>query len=347
MHMKCPACQIKLKEDAKFCFQCGRKIPRCPTCGEPVLTRSKFCGKDGTALPQEVLDLLLASSPAAPAGAKPAAPVAPSPRPVEQKREAWTGYETVPVAETNQNPSGKSYCAKCGKAVAEGRQLCSSCKTKARESHAAPYERREEKQSKGNSLIILLVVVTVLVCVATAAVCIAAFSGKTKAEENETVAPPNSGWFEYYDEELGVHVLGTEPEDLEVSVNEAPAERPTEAPTVAPAEPPTEPPTEAPTEPEIDADPRLLYFIENCDSMYLKEDDVQGFDKEMCRIARNSLYAKSGRMFKDSALQEFFEQFDWYDPRISPSDFTGDMLNQYQSANLNVISEYERERGYR
>ena len=346
--MKCPACQTALKDDAKFCFKCGQRIPRCPTCGEPVLTRGKFCGKDGTALPQEVLDLL-PSAPAAGAqpsvkpSSKPAAPVVPPPKPAPRKIEAWGGYENPSPEEPPRNPPKASYCGKCGKPVPQGQQLCAACKAKVQRSQAEQYERRAEKKDTGKILIIILVAVTVIALLATAAVCIAAFGRKSETEDNESVAPPSSGWFEYYDEELGVYVYGTEPQEVEVVETEAPTLPPTEAPT----EPPTEPPTEAPTEPEIDADPRLLYFIENCDSMYLTEEDVEGFDKEMCRIARNSLYAKSGRMFKDSELQEFFEQFDWYDPWVSPSAFTGDMFNKYQSANLNMISRYEREHGFR
>lgn len=56
----------------------------------------------------------------------------------------------------------------------------------------------------------------------------------------------------------------------------------------------------------------LAYFIENCDSEYLSISNIQSFDTGMCRIARNSIYAHSGREFSDIALQEFFSRYDWY-----------------------------------
>ena len=64
----------------------------------------------------------------------------------------------------------------------------------------------------------------------------------------------------------------------------------TTAPTTLPeTNPPTEAPTEAPAEPEVDEDARVLYFINNCDSRYLTAAELEGFDEEMYRIARNSI----------------------------------------------------------
>lgn len=324
--MKCPACQILLKDDAKFCAKCGQRIPRCPTCGEAILTRSKYCGKDGTQLPQEVLDLLPEVPPVQPAP-KLVTPVQP-----ERKEEA---RKTLPPLETprqNPQPPKQSFCAKCGKAIPADQRLCPSCKAQM----AQPKPKSSEKSNKG---LIVLVAITAVICLIALVLCVLALSGKLSREEPKAEAknpaPENSGWLTVDNDQPII----TLPQEIQVAETRAPTEPATE--------PPTEPPTEAPTEPEIDADPRLLYFIENCDSTFLSEEDVKGFDKEMCRIARNALYAKSGRMFNDSALQEFFEQFDWYDPHISPSSFTGDMLNKYQSANLNVISQYERSKGYR
>ena len=124
-----------------------------------------------------------------------------------------------------------------------------------------------------------------------------------------------------------------------------PTEIATELPTEVPTIPVTEAPTELPTEP-IEETP-LLYWIEYCDSVYLTEDTLNGFDSDTCRLARNAIFAKSGREFDDKTLVQYFEQFEWYSPTINPEHFTNNMLNKYQQHNLEVIIAFEESRGYR
>lgn len=90
----------------------------------------------------------------------------------------------------------------------------------------------------------------------------------------------------------------------------------------------------------------LQYFIANCDTEYFSEADIQGFDDDMCCYARNAVYAKSGRVFTDPELRNYFLQYEWYQPTIAPEDFTTDMLNDCQIANRNLILAYEAEHGY-
>ncbi len=88
------------------------------------------------------------------------------------------------------------------------------------------------------------------------------------------------------------------------------------------------------------------YFILNCDKMYFTKEDLLTFDAQMCRMARNGIYARLGRKFKDEVLNSYFTQFDWYMPRLSAEEFSETMLNQYQIANRDLIVAYEREKGY-
>ena len=91
----------------------------------------------------------------------------------------------------------------------------------------------------------------------------------------------------------------------------------------------------------------LEYWIEHCDDQFFAQEDLETFDKSDCRIARNAVYAKSGRKFKDASLQTYFSQFNWYHPTISPDSFSNSILNNFQSHNLNLIIAYEESRGYR
>lgn len=89
------------------------------------------------------------------------------------------------------------------------------------------------------------------------------------------------------------------------------------------------------------------YILEGSDSKYLTKADLAGLTAEECRLARNEIYARHGRIFKDEAIREYFESFDWYYPRIQPDDFEESMLNDYEIANRDLIVEYESEQGYR
>lgn len=80
---------------------------------------------------------------------------------------------------------------------------------------------------------------------------------------------------------------------------------------------------------------------------YLTKSELAGLSAEQCRIARNEIYARHGRMFTDEGLRVYFESFDWYVPCISPNDFEESMLNEYEMANRDLIVEYETEQGYR
>ena len=88
------------------------------------------------------------------------------------------------------------------------------------------------------------------------------------------------------------------------------------------------------------------YIIPGSDSRYLSESDLYGLSQEECRLARNELFARHGRKFKDAELQNYFNQFDWYYPLIEPDDFSESMLNSYEIANRDLLAEYEKKQGW-
>lgn len=91
----------------------------------------------------------------------------------------------------------------------------------------------------------------------------------------------------------------------------------------------------------------VVYFIMHCDTEYLTKNDLKGFNADMCRLARNGIYARLGRKFDDAELQKYFEQFDWYVPSINSDSFPESLLNDCQVANRDLIVAYEKEKGYR
>lgn len=93
----------------------------------------------------------------------------------------------------------------------------------------------------------------------------------------------------------------------------------------------------------VSADDPLQYFIENCDRRYFSAAEISGLDAEELVYARNAIYAKSGRIFNMEKLASYFTKYSWYAPSIPAEEFTEDMLNQYQTANRDLIVARESE----
>lgn len=83
------------------------------------------------------------------------------------------------------------------------------------------------------------------------------------------------------------------------------------------------------------------------DSRLVSEADLEWLSPLECKIARNEIYARHGRIFQDEYLQNYFESCSWYEGRIAAEDFQQDMLNETEKENANTISAYEQKMGYR
>lgn len=97
--------------------------------------------------------------------------------------------------------------------------------------------------------------------------------------------------------------------------------------------------------PNLSYDSSLEYWITYCDTKYMDESYLYGMTKAECRIARNAVYAKSGRIFTSDDLATYFSYYSWYIPRIHPDNFSKSMLNAVQEHNLNVVIAYEKTLG--
>lgn len=86
-----------------------------------------------------------------------------------------------------------------------------------------------------------------------------------------------------------------------------------------------------------------MYFIfPDSSTEYLEFDDFIGLNKDLLRIARNEIYARHGRKFKDAAIQAYFDNMPWYTGYIEPDDFKDDFLNPIEKRNLEMIVDMEK-----
>ena len=89
------------------------------------------------------------------------------------------------------------------------------------------------------------------------------------------------------------------------------------------------------------------YILPDSDSVYIQTSTLEDLTAEQCKLARNEIYARHGRRFNDESIQEYFDQCSWYEGTTAPEDFSEDVLNDYEITNLQTISNYEEEMGYK
>ena len=100
----------------------------------------------------------------------------------------------------------------------------------------------------------------------------------------------------------------------------------------APNEPIPPPPAPAPVS-RSSAD----FVFANSDSVLLTRAMLSNLSPDQLRIARNEIYARRGRFFRDPALAAHFQRFSWYRPYAWEVP-----LNAVEKANVSLIASLER-----
>lgn len=117
-------------------------------------------------------------------------------------------------------------------------------------------------------------------------------------------------------------------------------------PTVSQTEPDTVPTVSqtetAPTTVALNND----FVLPDSSIRVLDKSELAGLSAEQCRISRNEIYAKHGRMFDDAGLQNYFNSCSWYHGTIPADRFSDTMLSDIEIQNRNLIVSYEKEKGY-
>ena len=89
------------------------------------------------------------------------------------------------------------------------------------------------------------------------------------------------------------------------------------------------------------------FILPDSSTRVLDKSELAGFTAEQCRLARNEIYAKHGRMFDDAGLQNYFNSRSWYHGTIPADRFSDTMLSDIEIQNRNLIITYEKEMGYK
>jgi hypothetical protein len=87
--------------------------------------------------------------------------------------------------------------------------------------------------------------------------------------------------------------------------------------------------------------------LPDSDSRYYSYDELSGLTQQQLLLARNEIYARHGWIFEDEQLKEYFTSCSWYNGTVSSENFDLSVLNEYESANKDLIVKYETDVGYR
>lgn len=84
------------------------------------------------------------------------------------------------------------------------------------------------------------------------------------------------------------------------------------------------------------------YILPYSDSCYLSEEDIEGLSAKELRLARNEIYARHGRKFKDKTLQKYFDEKSWYEGEYEPDEFRETWLSLLERKNAAFLLAKEK-----
>ena len=84
------------------------------------------------------------------------------------------------------------------------------------------------------------------------------------------------------------------------------------------------------------------YILPFSDIYKLNDSDLEELTEEELMVARNEIYARHGRLFKNPDLQEYFNARPWYNGQISSEAFDERVLSEVEKWNLQAIVSYEK-----
>ena len=85
------------------------------------------------------------------------------------------------------------------------------------------------------------------------------------------------------------------------------------------------------------------YVLPDSDSRYYSESELKGMSTRDLYVARNEIYARHGRGFKNADLQNYFNSKSWYTKRYEPDEFDkmASTLNDYEQKNADLMLKVE------
>lgn len=87
------------------------------------------------------------------------------------------------------------------------------------------------------------------------------------------------------------------------------------------------------------------YILPDSSWTYLTSEEIADMPLQVVCYAKNEIYARNGRRFVSNELQNYFDQQYWYCGVYAPEQFSDSMLNVYETANVQLLSNREAQLG--
>ena len=231
------------------------------------------------------------------------------------------------------------FCGKCGKQIEDHAKFCPYCGAGTGvnvESKAPEIERPQKAEKMAEEPVKVPVSKSKAGIAVAGIVCVCAIAGGALLFGKSGLTEKKSGTTEMAVEETA-----------DESAVEEVSEANTEETTGLAAE--TESASEAETEEQqvghacgtLEDD----YILPDCATRYYTYEEIRGITPDELYIARNEIYARHGRAFKNEKLAEYFSSKSWYHPIYTPEEFDamGDsVFNEYELANRAVLLDLEK-----
>ena len=96
---------------------------------------------------------------------------------------------------------------------------------------------------------------------------------------------------------------------------------------------------------ETQADQVQGYILPASAYEYLTYEEIASLPLQVVCYAKNEIYARYGRKFVSTELQNYFNAQNWYYPIYEPDQFPSDCFNAYETANVDLLASREAELG--
>lgn len=83
------------------------------------------------------------------------------------------------------------------------------------------------------------------------------------------------------------------------------------------------------------------YILPTSSAEYLTDADVKHLTARQATLAKNEIFARHGRRFRDESIQRYFEDQSWYLGIYAPDSVTFDDLSEVEQANVLLLKKYE------
>lgn len=233
------------------------------------------------------------------------------------------------------------FCKKCGSQLKPGDMFCPRCGMRVG-GQGQPRQQNmyyEETSKENNGILYVMIGVLVVLMIS-----VVGFGGyhllKSRNNSDEVQTTAEADKKSASAEEKKVQsITTTEIPIATATATPVPTATAVPVPTVIATPVPTAVPTVAPVQ------TGGYYIFPNSSSSYLSYAQVDALSLYEMYLARNEIYAKHGRIFKNSDLQQYFGSQSWYVPMYSPETFDEGVFNAYEKENIKLIKSVEQSYG--